>query len=239
MIKHIVSTLLGAFLLTGSVHGQISNGNFSTGLAGWTSTGDVGVRDGGAFLTTADIGETPNKNFFSANTVGSFGATGLEGFSSLVDGRLDPDLANSIVAFEGSALKQSGTITAGSAVSFQWRFYTDDLTGDPNFSDYAYVVIDDGITPVVFTLATTLNATGSAAFSYNRTTNLATFNSAVYLVDTPITLSFGVVDVGDLGIASALSVDNVAIPEPSTVVLLGLAGMVCWFYKRRRSSPAR
>ncbi len=238
MKKNIISTILGTFLLSSSLQAQISNGDFSVNLNGWTLSGDVGFRSGGAFLTTADIGETPNKNFFGTNTTGSFGPSGLEGFSSLADGALDPDSANNIFAFEGSALKQSGTITAGSTVSFQWRFYTDDLTNEITTADYAYVVIDDGNTPVFITLATTLDAAGAGAFSYNRTTSLATFNSAAYLVDTPITLSFGVVDVGDLGNASALSIDNVTIPEPSTVALLGLAGLTCLF-RRRSSSAAR
>lgn len=232
-MNKLIPSIATLLIAAGSLHAQVNNGDFNAGLTAWTSTGDVGIRDGAAFLTTADLDELPVKNFSGTDTTGSFGASGLEGFSNLSDGTLDPDAANGIFALEGSAFKQNGIVLAGSTISFQWRFFTDDLSPSAANGDYAYIVIDDGTTPVVLTLATTADATGSAFYSYSRSTALNQYTSGIYAVDTPITLTFGVVEVGDDSASSALLVDNVSIPEPTSIALLSMAGFGLLFRKRR------
>ena len=53
------------------------------------------------------------------------------------------------------------------------------------------------------------------------------------------TLGFGVIDVADFAVPSALLVDNVVTtnPEPSTMALLGtgLAGFLAWRWKKEPS----
>lgn len=231
MNKPFILAIATAVLLSQPLSAQVENGHFTVNLDNWDTTGDVAVRVGAAFLTTADIGESPAKNFSGNVTVGSFGAFGLEGFVNLADGALDPDAPNSVFAFEGSALKQSATVLAGSSVTFQWRLLTDEVGG----ADYAFALIDDGVTPIFLTLANSSSASVAGIYSYSFSTSLNTYTSAVYAVNTPITISFGIVDVNDLTNASALIVDNVSIPEPTSMTLLGLAGLAYLIHRRRQS----
>ncbi len=216
----------------------INNGGFDIGLTAWTTIGDVAARSGGAFLTTAAIATAPTDDApsvtFIFSGIPSVGSNQLETFSNLPDFALDPDFLNSIFAVEGSALKQTFTIPSGGALRFTWRLFTNELAG----SDYAYVVIDDSITQNLITLATSSAATGTGALSYSRTTGTNVFLGSTVVSDTVVTVTFGVVDVIDGQTSSALLVDSVTVPEPSTVALLGLAGLTCLF-RRRSSSAAR
>jgi len=211
----------------------INNGGFDGNLTFWTTIGDVAARNGGAFLTNSAINtdDAPTSTFNFSGT-SSVGSNQLETFSNLPDFALDPDSFNSVSAFEGSALKQTFTIPSGGALRFTWRLFTNELAG----SDYAYVVIDDSITQNLITLANSSAATGAGALSYARTTGTNVFLGSTVVSDTMVTVTFGVVDVNDVQTSSALLVDSVTIPEPSTVALLGLAGLTCLF--RRRSSAA-
>lgn len=231
MNKSFILAVATAVLLSQPLSAQVNNGDFSVNLDSWDATGDVAVRVGAAFLTTADIGESPAKNFSGNATVGSFGSLGLEGFVNLADGALDPDAPNSVFAFEGSALKQSATVLAGSSVTFQWRLLTDEVGG----ADYAFALIDDGVTPIFLTLANSSSASVAGIYGYSFSTSLNAYTSAVYAANTPITISFGIVDVNDLNNASALIVDNVSIPEPTSLTLLGLAGLAYLIHRRRQS----
>lgn len=236
MKKSIILAVVTTALLSQSiVTAQVSNGGFTGSLASWDTIGDAAVRDNAAFLTTADIGETPAKNFSGNATVGAFGSSGLEGFVGLADGALDPDASNSVFAFEGSVIKQSLTIQADHFIRFEWRLLTDEAAG----SDYAFAFIDDGAAPIFVTLANSSDATSASVYGYSFSTSLATYTSPVYTLDTPVTISFGIVDVGDSINASALTLDNVSsIPEPTSMVILGLACLAFILHRRFRVSQS-
>jgi len=232
--KILLATAVAALLSAGAVTAQIVNPNFDLDLTGWTTTGDVAPRSGGAFLTTAtnilpgDDGPT-EFNFSTFNVVDSFT---LETFAGFASGGLDPDAANSVFAFEGSAIQQTFNVEAGDFIGFTWQLFTNETSGD----DYAFVGIDGAL----FVLGTSASASSGSSFDYSRRTGLATYNSAVFLSAQTVILTIGVVDAGpDGAVSSALLIDAAVVPEPSTFALLALASFVGWVaYGRRRSSAA-
>lgn len=199
--------------------GVVVNGDFSTGLAGWSSLGDVSANGGSARLSTAslDVDDAPsaagafNLSGTSAALVGVSG--GVEEFAGLGIGSLDPDPAAGTWAFEGSALRQTLSVTAGDTLRLDWSFGSneDPLSG---MNDYAFLVIDG----LLIRLADVSSGIGSGQFTHS-------FSAA-----GTVELVLGLVDVGDFVGTSTLDIDNVvldstrAVPEPGTLALalLGL-----------------
>ncbi|CAH0351528.1 PEP-CTERM sorting domain-containing protein [Aquabacterium sp. CECT 9606] len=256
------TAVLVAGLMAGSLaHANIANGNFSAGLAGWQTFGDVAalssspaglalpISSSTLVLSTATLGfdDYPltsghyNVSGQEAGAIGSAG--GLEDFVGVTIGSLHPDPVNftSILA-EGSGARQSFTVQAGDTLSFTWNL----LSADRDFADRAFVVIDTHTVNGLQVLALgdaaqatqsvngngQLLQTGSNSFSH-------TFTSA-----GTVTLSLAVADLDAADQTSLLTVNDVAltaaVPEPSTAVfaLLGLAaGGV--FMRRRQGGPAQ
>lgn len=209
----------------------VTNGSFESGLAGWSAIGDVSldnifVSQGnvGVLLGTASVefeddapqlgaGEA-NFSGVSAAPVGTVG--GVEDFIGLPMGGLDPDAANGIAAFEGSAIKQSFAVNAGDKLSFDWQF----ATIDPWLGDYAFVTVNQttyrlGDLASVSGVEDGIGFSTPSAFSY-------TFTES-----GNVTVALGVVDVQDFNGTSVLLVDNVQlapVPEPESYAML-LAGL--------------
>lgn len=203
----------------------ITNGNFSSGLTGWNATGDVAVQSGAVIMTTASLSfqdDFPEiAGVFNASGNDTVSSTALENFSGLTAGALD----GNDFAYEGSALKQTFNVNVGDKLSFDWNFFTNEAANASQ--DFAFFSVNGVLTK----LASTANATiGSVpyAFSTGKSTFSQTFTSAA-----TISLVFGVTDVTDYNVTSALWLDNVAItsvaavPEPTTyaMMLLGLGLM--------------
>lgn len=220
---------------------QIDNGGFEAGLTGWAVFGDASLQGGAPeglsqlWLTTASATEQDdfplaagalNRSGIGALVVGSPG--GLESAVGLPPTALDPDLANGIVAFEGSAASRSVSANAGDALSFSWNFGTSD-----SFADYAFFVVDGQ----AFTLADTSQALLPTSFLGNGfETGVATYIH-VFANAGPHQISFGVVDVGDFGVTSTLAIDNVQIspvPEAPAPVML-FAGLAAAALRRRKA----
>ena len=209
---------------------QIVNGGFEAGLTDWALTGDASTQGGAPeglsqlWLTTASASAQDdfplaagalNRSGIGAVNVGSPG--GLETFVGLPLTALDPDLANGIVAFEGSAVSRVVSANAGDVLSFSWNFGTSDT-----FNDYAFFVVDGQL----FSLAGAAQATLPTSFLGNSFETGVAAYSHVFTSAGPHQISFGVVDVGDFGVTSTLAIDNVRIspvPEPGLLALL-LAG---------------
>lgn len=233
----------------GAAQAAVVNGSFESGLLGWSTLGDVSVQamvgsvgaaQGAAqlALTTASLAyadDAPSGagafNLSGVDTAPAGGA--LEVFAGLVAGGLDPDPANAVQAFEGSAARQAFHASAGEVLSLRFDF----LTNDALAGDYAFVAIDG----TLFKLADRSGAaaaagawawhTGYGSFSHRFT------SSGVH------TLAFGVVDVGDFIASSALLVDAVhvgAVPEAETyaLMLLGLGAMGLGIRGRTRRGRA-
>jgi len=231
MKRNKLITLLAAGLLaTSSSFAQITNTSFDINLTGWTTQGDVAVRDAWAYLTTAVTPAPFDDGAISFNFSGTtvVDAFSLEGFAGLLPGELDPDSPNSVFAFEGSAIQQTFNVQAGDFINFNWQLLTNENGGN----DYAFVVIDGVLT----TLGTSAAAAPTGSYGFAEQTGAGSFQTAVYASAQTVTLTLGIVDAGlDGSVSSALRVEYVAVPEPSTFALLGLAAFAVVLRKRRKA----
>ncbi|MDH5445613.1 MAG: PEP-CTERM sorting domain-containing protein [Gammaproteobacteria bacterium] len=204
----------------------VVNGGFETSLSSWSSTGDVMTEDGfysgsgptegssQAILTTmSDWGDfTPGLSFNDAVDTAS-----MESFLGLSVGTL-----GSYDAYEGSAIMQTFTASAGEILSFDWNFLTDD---GGNSGDTAFVIVD-GIFTTLADASTSLLSSASGFFLEETGYNTFSFDIAE---SGSHTIAFGVFDTIDGSGASGLLVDNVnlvsvSVPEPSTLALMLLGG---------------
>jgi hypothetical protein len=241
---HIVAAALSAIALAlaaGSAHAQVVNGGFD-GLTGWTTGGDAASVGGDHLvLTTSETTQQDDadaslpagaRNVSSTDPLYAGGGIGsLEEFVGVAPGAFDPDPANIVYAFEGSAASQTFAAAAGSRLSFQWDLSTLDQR-DPARADYAFVVIDGQVIRLADAFAATAPTADGAYTAHTGWTDYA----ATFATGGTHTISFGVVDVGDFVDTSALSVTGVnvsAVPESSTLALMG-AGLAMLALRRRR-----
>lgn len=211
----------------------VTNGSFNDGLNGWSALGDVNLQAGAILMTTAsvdfedDFPEAAGAFNASGNAAAEVAVVGgVEDFIGIPLGALD---SNEQFAFEGSVLKQTFNVNAGDTLSFNWNFFTNETSTG---ADYAFVSINGALT----TLATPLDAANSS-LPYAYTTGFQTF-SQTFDAASSVTLAFGVVDVNDYNVTSALWFDNVAlnvavVPEPETYAML-LAGLGLLGFASRR-----
>jgi hypothetical protein len=213
----------------------LMNGGFDSGLTGWTVIGDVSVQSGQALITNAVDGDDTSGNLNASGTPPELVGLdpGLETKLGLAIGALDGLLAPEL-PYEGSGIAQTFTAAAGTRVTFEWRFLTnedEDEDEDAN-ADFAFVALDGAVTLLADSLGSSLSS-GGGPFDFE--TGLATYVSGV-LSEGSHTLVVGVVDVNDATVSSGLLVDNAAVvPLPAAAWLLGaaLTGLV-GFARRRR-----
>ncbi|MBG1265633.1 PEP-CTERM sorting domain-containing protein [Nostoc sp. WHI] len=182
-------------------------------LSSWQQFGDVSTSGGGANLSTASLefaDDAPvsagafNYSGIPAGDAGFF--SDLQDFLGLADS-FALDIGG--FAFEGSAIKNTVTVSPGDALSFNWNFRTNETLN----KDFAFLLLDTTLikladfTDTIQPSSPFLQETGIRSYTFS----------------TPgtYTLAFGVVDVDDYGTTSALEVRNVKIeqvPEPSTIL---------------------
>lgn len=229
---------MAAMTLMASVHAHatIINGSFEAGLAGWTAVGDVATASA-AFGSgpAAGVQQAVLTNALDGDDASSLNVSGvapelaggaLEAAIGLAVGDLDALTGAFDVAFEGSALRQSFTASAGQTLRFDWNF----LTGDNVAADFAFVAIDGSVMLLADSLTATLVASGTP---YAWETGYAAF-SHQFALDGVHTLILGVVDSNDSAASSALLVDAVTlVPEPELPAMLAL-GLLSLVAARRR-----
>ena len=175
------------------------NGSFETGnFSSWQTIGDTTIE-------TAGFGSSPTEGTYQAlltNDGDSVTDTDLETFLGLTLGSLD-GLGNGD-ATQGTAIKQTVTVSAGTQLNFDWNFLTNEGTpGDP-YNDFSFVSI---VSNNLDTLADTNSSFVSSATSFNEETGFSSFSYTFSTAGT-YTIGVGVVDVQDTGVSSALLVDN-------------------------------
>lgn len=225
--------LVALCLAASGAQAAINNGSFA-GLTGWSALGDVSVQGSRAWLTTASLDYEDDYplvagafNLSGSAAIEMWAPANLESWMNIAPGSLDPDAANGISAYEGSGLQQGFNAGAGDTLSFSWQLFSNEnpLSG----ADYAFVVID-GVRMDLGTVAGAGNS--GSAFGFSFESGLASFNYT-FTQAGQHSLSFGVVDVYDSSVTSALALSNVqiaAVPEPEQYALflagLGLLGAV-------------
>jgi len=216
--KSVSASLLGLGMLLASAPAQALD------LTTWTSTGDVSAATNQSTITNAFLGDDGAINFnVSPNTPVSTNA--LENFLGLAPGALGT------TPQEGSAIKQTFTAQAGDQISFNWNFFTNEVTG--GFPDYAFVTVNSAIN----TLATIANATTpSSPFAFQTGVNAFsyTFNTA-----GTYTIGIGVVDDTDVATSSALQIGNAsstATVVPTPALLPGLIGFGVAALRKRKQN---
>jgi hypothetical protein len=226
-IFRVALVLAAVFTWPARSEAGIVNGGFETGtFSGYTTTGS-------AIITTAVFGTGPVEGTYQAFLSNGSGAvdTGLlESFLGEPSGSLNA-LGNGQV-FNGSALAQTFSATAGSLFSFQWNFLTNEDLPSLFNDHFAFVRVVS---------LNTLVDTNFPIFIGSNTSFISETGFQTFTMTLPTTgdyqFAVGVVNVGDTLGESGLLVDNLllgaAVPEPTSFFLLfagcsGLAVLKRW-----------
>jgi len=203
-----LSAVLGAIAALGiaasqPAHAAIVNGGFEAfpDFAGWTTIGDATIQDS----TFKAPPEGSVQAALTNNTAVT--ATQLEAFLNLTAGTLTGTGATT-----GSAIKQTVNVTAGQLITFKFDFGTNEATPDLNHNDFGFVSVTSN----------NLGTLANTQSSFSPTNGLENFSTVVnketgyqsytvqFNASGSYTLGFGVVNVGDTLVTSALLVDDVA-----------------------------
>jgi hypothetical protein len=224
VIAAVAAATLG--LAVSSHAAGVTNGDFSAGLVGWTTAGNVAVDAASAygpppagFGAQAVMGTADTTSFLFGGSMA--GAAALEAFAGLPAGAL-----SGIGGLVGSGLSQKVTTAAGEAIAFSWKFMSNEPQNSPA-NDLAFMVLDGALTTLT-TVQTAAFVGGSLSPMLDETA-YASFSTGPLAAGSH-TLVFGVIDIPDSLGASALAVTGVniaAVPEPANWALMlgGLAAL--------------
>lgn len=199
---------------------------------------------GGVLATTAASAYEDDAPFAAGGT----NMTGSEPYSAgliletafgLALGALDPN-APVVSAFEGSGFTRMLSVSAGDRLNFNWQFLTLDYAG----ADYAFAAIDGAVirlggAEVATPLQPVVPSGGSVPETLFWTPPGWQSGEVVFTRSGTVQIGFGVVDVGDFTVSSAVAIQDVVltpVPEPAEWMILlaglGAAGAV----SRRRAA---
>jgi len=214
----------------------VSNGQFTQGLNGWDTLGDVSVQSPNTLVLTSALDATDDLggsfNFSGAPAQMALNVGGVEEFAGLSIGALNGVNPGLDEAAEGSVARQMFSVQAGDTLSLSWQLLTNEQGPDAK-SDLGFLVLNG----TLFELALAPNATGAGALGFAAGTGWSTFTHT-FTQSGLASLALGVVDRGDFVTTSALAVQNVSItpvPEPRTWALV-LGGAAVLLAARRRAS---
>ena len=203
-----------------SANAQITNGSFETGdYTGYTTTGNASVeQESGLF-------EPPTNGTFEAliqttTTVPPSGGGGSPVSVAALDSFLGTGTAletNPSGFTNGSAFKQTFSATAGSSLSFDTNFLTNELTNGTGNPDQAFAILlnntsiaaspSEGTPPQATQSANALDPIFFNETGYSTTT----FGASDFTSTGSYTIEFVVLNAGDESVDSGLLVDNLVL----------------------------
>lgn len=195
------------FLTTGTVQAAVMNRGFETGdLSSWMSIGQVTVED-------EEFGVAPAEGTYQVVLETLQDETGTSGFDLETFLGLSTGSLTGLGAIEGSAIKQNITAGAGDILTFSWNFLSDQDPTETDFNDFALFTLSNTFTQLADT-------SSPNTISFSRLFQETGYRSYSYTIpsDGTFILGFGVVDIGDDSVNSALLIDDVRVSKANVKV---------------------
>ncbi len=161
-----------------------------------------------AIMTIGNVTDNGSGQYTISNASGSVTDSVIESFLGLSSGTLDSISTGN--AKEGSALKDTVQVNAGSEYSFDWTWFSSEDNG-VSYNDFSFVSLSLDGTEVL--ADTFVNDNFSSSFSWTATTSGL------------LTYGIGVMDVNDEVVSSTLNVSNISVSEVSEPVTLAIFGL--------------
>lgn len=223
----LIATVIGLNPSVKAAEVNFDDGWFISGDVQVESLSQVNLSSDGLFDDDSDLGVSQGKFNFSGNAATIVGFGGLEAFLSVDPAQLDVGG----VAFEGSAIKTTLTVNQTSELIFDWDFLTNEtseLVLRGPYKDYGFVQIGQKVNKLADYQNTKKSA--NCSFGFDACTGLKT---AIYLLKPgQYFLAFGVIDVDDFAITSALKISNLSLtpsrdqPNPTDIPEPNLIGAI-------------
>jgi hypothetical protein len=198
---------------------------FEAGLSE-PNSGDVGIK--GTFFTIAPTEGTHQLLLTTINNTSDSPQTNQSGTDAKSVTTIAPFLGETTgsihdgTAFgqEGSAFTISlGTLTAGSTVTFDYDFLTNEDPSGAHHNDFAFWELNSGAIHIFADTASSLHPTTGAGNPFVLETGYQTVTITITTTGT-YTLGLGVMDATTTGTSSGVLIDNIqvtAVPEPTTI----------------------
>jgi hypothetical protein len=239
IVKPLAAAVLTASLFATAARADVRLGeDFSSDdAAGWQTAGDVSEQDNAGdryiALTTAspvfeDDFPLPAGLFNLSGVAPIETGLALETLIGAAPGAFD---LGDDFAYEGSAIRRTVNVNVGDILRFDWLLATNEIGAEAR-PDFAFLSVDGEVTRI----ASVADATSASTLDFLADTGIRSFEY-VFSRGGSVQLVFGVVDVGDFGVTTALAIDNVsitAVPEPESWALM-LAGLIGVAGAARRS----
>jgi hypothetical protein len=185
------------------------NGGFETGdFTGWTRIGTTAIK-------TSSFGTGPTEGTYDALITNDSGPdhTTVESFLGLATNALNSLVSN---VTNGSAIKQTITVSAGSTLTFDWNFLTNESPGETFYRDFGFLSITPvgaGGTLVKLADTTSSLVVAPSATGFGSMTGFHTF-TFTFTTDGTYILGVGAMNAQDTTTNSALLVDNFVLTPP-------------------------